>query len=50
MEALAKAKIKINSLIEERRVMAAFTRHTPQVANRVYMLGEEFLLFSELKK
>lgn len=49
MNALAKARMEMNSIISERPVASAFTWDIPQHADKVYELEDEVLVFSEDK-
>ena len=40
----------MNTIIAERKVLAALTRDNPPAADRVYNLGEEVLVYSEKEK
>lgn len=50
MEILPKSQKEMNSIIAERRILAALTRNVRPASDRVYRLGDEFLVFSEKKK
>ena len=47
---LVSAQIEMNAIIAERRIQAALTRQIPPAAHRVYQLGDEVLVFSEIDK
>ena len=50
MEALSKAQMEMNSIVAERRVLAALTRNIPPAGKYTYILGEEVLVYSESNK
>ena len=50
IEALIKAHMETNSIVAERRFLAALTRNIPPAGKYTYTLGEEVLVYSESKK
>ena len=50
MEIIKSAQAEMNSIVAERRVLAALTRDIPPAADRNYKLGEEVLVYSEKEK
>ena len=50
MDMIKKAQAEMNTIVAERRVLAALTRDIPPAADRTYKLGEEVLVYSELNK
>ncbi len=50
MEAIKLAQAEMNSIIAERRVLAALTKKIPPAADRQYNLGEEVLIYDEKVK
>ena len=50
LEIIKIAQAEMNSIVAERRVLAALTRDIPPAADRTYKIGEEVLIYSEKEK
>ncbi len=50
LEMIKTAQAEMNSIVAERRVLAAVTRDVPPATDRTYKLGEDVLVYSEKEK